>query len=163
IWGVTPGKWVLGVRVCLADDVIPPGLWRGLGRAVLVQGLAVLPEAVVPALLSNPSSDVPLVELVQIAFSLPAAAVILRTARRRNGFGCLQQLLSGPRVGRGPPSPRFRVAPAPPSHGSRPADLPQRVGPFPVRDERWRTGDDRVLGSVDPNLDRPVWLWLRPA
>jgi hypothetical protein len=167
LWGLTLGRWLLGLRVWRADDVIPPGVWRGLWRAVVSQALICVPdlfEAMIPSDRPGIVFQVVWPLLLMPGLYLTVLIAMLSTARRRNGFRCLQDMLSGTRVVPAPsPSVPLQVNPAPASHGAQPADLPARLGSFLIRDQRWRNGDDRVLGSIDPNLGRPVWLWHRPA
>jgi hypothetical protein len=159
IWGLTPGRWLLGVRILRGDDRAAPGVWRGLWRALLFEGLFLYPSLVlVQATPENPQTV-----LLAIGLFVVALAVMVSPARRRNGFRCLHDLLSGTRVVPVPPVTVSLRVPASVSRGAQPADLPHRLGPFLIQDERWRHGDDRVLGSLDPSLERPVWLWLRPA
>jgi hypothetical protein len=167
VWGVTAGKWLLGLRVARAGDVAPPGWRRGLWRAGIWQTLMVVIG--LPSLWFQPAQHAGdivaagLISLIQVVLLLLTVAAVLSTARRRNGYRCLHDVLSGTRV---VPAPPRRVAlrlGGPPATGTHPADLPGQLGPYAIRDERWREGEDRVLGSIDSGLGRGVWVWQRPA
>jgi hypothetical protein len=176
LWGWTPGKLLLGVRVFRADDVMPPGVWRALWRAVVcavLLSVPILAWELMPDLPDVPDDDplgalLVIVRVIFVHLGLPTAlfaamtTAILSTARRRNGFRCLHDVLSGTRV---VPAPAgvvlLRMPPA--GRGALPDDLPHRLGAFLIQDERWRRDRDRVLGGLDPSFDRPVWVWLRPA
>jgi uncharacterized RDD family membrane protein YckC len=167
-WGTTPGKWLLGLRISRADDPTAPGWGRGLCRAGLWQSLLVLiglPSLwVQPAQWEGDLVTVGVLGLLQLMLAAGLVVALLSTARRRNGYRCLHDVLSGTEVVPAPPQRvALRLAGGPPAAGTRPADLPEQIGPYTIRDERWREGEDRVLGSIDSGLGRAVWLWQRPA
>jgi len=82
--------------------------------------------------------------------------------QKSNGHSCLHDLWSGthvvalPVAGRAGASSRFATARS--RHPARRTDRPVQV-----LGEAWRQGDECVMRAIDPSLDRPVWLWLRPA
>jgi hypothetical protein len=171
LWGCTPGKRLLRLRVRGPAGPEPPGAVRALvrfGAYYLLTGLGTLALFVIPppgrALSAADPMDVAYrFGLIPIECWLAGLALLLSTMRRRNGWRLLHDVLSGTRVVR-PPEPTrhaIPVAPAPPDGLTRAEDLPDRVGPFAVRGAL--RGDDgaRVLSGEDPVLGRSVILWLR--
>jgi hypothetical protein len=169
IWGSTPAKWLLRLRVTRARDGEPPGLGRTLLRTLLfVCTGGVLTNLALLLVLDHFDSVVwSLFSLAGTALSL---AVRFSTMRARNGYQGFHEVLSGTRVVEMPERSRQDGH----SHsaaeigleklpGPQLADkVPEQVGPFIVRAVlRWE--EEKVLSGVDPMLDRRVWIWLRPV
>jgi hypothetical protein len=159
--GLSPGKWLLGLRVWRNDDVGPPGFWRALLRALLCEMLLLgldLPSSLVDAEM-YPLGSIG-VFLFVVAVSL---VLLLSTARRQNGYRCLHDVLSGTRVVLAPATvfnAPFAIRPPVPV-----ADVPaapSRLGPYRIEGAFW-TGEDCLLKGSDEGLERPVWIWERPT
>jgi hypothetical protein len=176
VWGRSAGKWLLNLRVCTSPGHEQPGWGRALVRfAVFCTLLSLEQVAMVATLvhLKGSSSEVRVylrdvhlsnVSLAAELLGLLGIALLLCTMRRRNGWRGLHEFASGTCVVQLPETVRHRV-PSSRFFGddlSRPAGLPERVGPFEVRGAlRW---DDaaRVLWGEDPALGRTLLLRLRP-
>ncbi len=90
---LTPGKWLLGLRLWRRDDVGPPGFWRALLRAAICE-----------LLLLAPNVPVNTTGFFVVGFPAPQL-LLLVTARRRNGYRCLNDFLTGTRVVLAPAAP----------------------------------------------------------
>jgi uncharacterized RDD family membrane protein YckC len=174
LWGSTLGKQVFRLRVWAKGSDVP-GLPRALLRAGIFQVLMHLsslpplvgillgwevklgsfePTAVMQANLLNVLN----VGMVVIAFLL-----LLSTARSRNGYRCLHDVLSGTRVVRLPEPEKCRFLAPVGEMAIHPAEsAPGRLGAYTVRGAlRWGN-DGGVLLGEDTSLGRRVLLWLRP-
>ncbi len=171
LWGCTPGKRLLRLRVRGPTGPERPAGIRVLARYgayQLLTGVGTLALLVTPApaarlRAADTMDDALRLSVISTLCSLAGLALLLSTMRRRNGWRCLHDVLSGTRVVRLPEPARHAIpaAPAPPDRPTRAEDLPGRVGPFAVRGAL--RGDDgaRVLSGEDPVLGRSVILWLR--
>jgi hypothetical protein len=177
LWGGTPGKRLVRLRVTRGDGSEPPGLWRGLGREAVFLGVSgtalnLLVGAVWGRL--DPSLNA----LIQIPGTFLGLALCFSTMRARNGYRGLHELLSGTRVVQLPPLPApasRKSVPAGDDQGSDPSlssgiklmpsptvVLPRQIGPFAIRGAlRW-DGSERLLLGEDASLERLVWVRLRP-
>ncbi len=173
LWGGTPGKRFLRLRVRTLAGGDPPSWGRALLRCATFYALFNLGTlTVLPWLFGR---DFRAAEN-QVAFmvggllvcpglTLLGIGLLLSTARRRNGWRMLHDLASGTRVVQLPPATTGRTAGTLAAGGgdlTRPADLPERVGPYPVTGALLWGEDVRVLRGEDRALGRPVLLWLRP-
>jgi hypothetical protein len=171
VFGAAAGKRLARLRVCTAAGVDPPGLARGLLRAlayyVLLDfgtGAAVLLLPLARALGGSDPGVVGLITLLSRAGVVVGAALILSTMRKRNGYRGLHEFLSGTRVVLWPAPKRKRNYACPKYHleASRPPGLPPRVGPFAIRAAAHWTDTEKMLVGEDESLRRPVWVWVRP-
>jgi uncharacterized RDD family membrane protein YckC len=172
LWGCTPGKRLLRLRVCTASGGEPPGWGSALLRFVVFYVMAFSGSLLTaPLILLTDLGSLQGAEWVQFLplayppLEIAGIGLMVSTMRRRNGWRGLHEFASGTRVIQLPEPVRRRASAARPLGAalSHPANLPGRVGPFEVRGAlRW---DDRcrVLWGEDPSLGRSVLLWLRPA
>ncbi len=163
IWGWSPGKGLLRLRVVTAGGTDPPGLARGLVRTLTFYGFSILAHAI--AALLDPRA---LATLLAEAAELVGFLLPLVSMRARNGYRGLHEFASGTRVVRLPwperrPSYRSRRPARQPAAAERPAGLPERLGPFAVRGALQESAGARLLLAEDPGLGRPVWLAAHPA
>jgi uncharacterized RDD family membrane protein YckC len=168
LFGATPGKWLLGLRVSRPGQTGPPGLWRALVRTAvfhsLLMGVFILPEKLV--LLLGPAAG----GVLGGALFLFSAGALLAQLRRRWGYRGLHDLASGCHVTQKPlPHRRLRLPvkhPTPLSRLLPVAGDPLRdvVGGYAVRG-RLSTDPDgaQVWVGEDRALARSVLIWLRPA
>ena len=175
LWGRTPGKWLLSLRVTRASGTDPPGLGRALVRVGVFELLinlgafaswiiqvVVWPDGMSP-------EELQLYSMFSGAFSLGGmllgVGIMCLTMRARNGYRGLHEWASGTRTLQVvSPAQRLYVrAPARPLGLSRSDDLPQRLGPFVIEGAYPRTAAGTILVGEDANLSRKAWLWLRPA
>ncbi len=168
LWGCTPGKRLLRLRVCTSSGRDLPSWGKALLRFGVFYTLMRFGEfASLPWLeqLSDPTAQnqEPHVSVRFQSVDPIGLLVLCSTMRRRNGWRGLHEFASGTRVVQLPEAARRgALVTLPLVDLSRPENLPGRVGPFAVRGAlRWDDGV-RLLAGEDPSLGRPVLLWLRP-
>jgi hypothetical protein len=156
--GLTPGKWMLGLRVWRKADVGPPGFWRALLRGAVCELLLLGRD--LPSLFDADNHPIRALGLL-LLIVLASLSLLLSTARRRNGYRCLHDFLSGTRVVLAPSvlaaSPFAFRAPVPSADTSSAVSW---VGPYRVQGAFWNE-EDRLLAGIDEGLNRPVWIWER--
>jgi hypothetical protein len=178
LWGCTPGKFLMRLRVRDATTNDLPSIWRSLLRTSCFFAFKELLALSVSLLLlvggvrlwTGGAITVKMMLAMAGIGALPflsgtAGALLLAvTMRRRNGYRGLHELVSRTKVIRLPSlRPRF-VVPARvalPERETLPAEVPVRVGTFAVRGVARFDVDELVLYGEDEALGRPVWLWLR--
>ncbi|MBA4063265.1 MAG: hypothetical protein C0501_06050 [Isosphaera sp.] len=171
VFGATPGKWLLGLRVSRVGQAGPPGLGRGVVRTGVffaLLGLLAAPLALQYQLarVLGPALGGGLGGFVLIA----AAAGLLAQLRARGGHRGLHDRASGCHVTRRPIPPRklrlvFRPL-VPPGEGlpAPPAPLPKSVGGYRVTGRvAVDPSGEQVWGGVDDLLGRAVLIRLRPG
>ena len=179
--GASLGKWLAGLRVSRVDRGGPPGLGRGLVRALVFYALTELPADILHGL-PPPLRGLRLLPPTRgsrmwLTFWVYERIVrglgfvaLATTMRRQTGFRGPHEWLSGTRVVRvhryrRPRSTQRLLALANSGVASgastvlvEPLD---RVGPYVVRGAiRWEPEQKIVLGQ-DSTLERPVWIVLR--
>lgn len=162
LWGATPGKRLFSLRVYRTRSDEAPGVPRAMLRVFVLSLLSRLGD---------------LGSLIRFGSEAGAGAfaglggivgllLILITMRRRNGYRGLHEFLSGTRtvVLQTPTASQqsaIQRVSACRTALSMPEEAPEKVGAFVVRGAlRWDE-QARVLLAQDPDLDRPVWIWLR--
>src|SRR5262249_43016363 len=95
---------------------------------------------------------------------IAGTVLLVSTMRTRNGYRGLHEFVSGTRVVQLPRQRKRRTfrPPAPAPLEPRP-QLPDRLGPYAVREALLCTDRERVLLGEEPALNRPVGLWVRPG
>ena len=161
IWGFTVGKAVCRLRV-VGPGGSTPGWWRAFARASIYVLLPPLPYWLV--LQGDPRGMLTLPQPLQFLLSLTfglALVGLFCTARRRNGFAALHDLLTGTRViARVALQARPALAISePPS----PAATRQMVGPYHILDTLEESASGQWLLGYDLKLLRKVWLHTVPA
>ncbi len=161
IWGATAGKAICRLRVA-APDNNPPGVWRGLLRAVVyVVGPAVPSWLIVGG---NPQVYLDGSGLVQLLSGLTfyiLLALLFCTARRRNGFAAVHDLMTHTRV-------HSRIAllarPVLVVSETAPAavETQPQIGPYHVLEPLGKTGDAEWRLGYDLRLLRKVWIRVVP-
>ena len=157
-WGAGVGKYLLGLRVTSQEgppaDPLPvlarTAVWYLLlaGATPIWLKLRGLP----PLSYGGASPETLLVSTVGVV-------LIVSTMRWRNGFAGLHEVVSGTRVR----ALRRRTRLAVPYLDlliAKPIDS-QRLGPFAVRGEIWRTESEALLVGFDEHLQRDVWIHTR--
>jgi len=167
-WGWTAGKWLLGLRVCAARAVDPPGFWRALWRALLFYSFTNLAADLID--LGFP--DAPGLGLLGLLSLAAGVLVLISPMRARNGYRGLHELLSGTRVVRlpWPKRPEMLVSRRPDRWRILASDgAPERagpgtrtLGPFHVRATLHKEGEKQLLLAEDPVLGRNVLLFCSP-
>jgi hypothetical protein len=178
LWGCTPGKLLMRLRVRNVRTLDRPSAWQSVLRTacfyLFKDGLALVLALllVVPGVRLFPGGDVTvrmiaaltLVAVVPILSSGLGLLLLGVSMRRRNGYRGLHDWVSGTCVIRLPGLRSPFGAPvrnAWPAREPLPPGVPQRVGAFGVRAVARASAEELVLYGEDPVLARPVWLWLR--
>ena len=173
IVGASLGKWLVGLRVSRTDRGGPPGLARGLIRALVFYAVVQLPSDLAVEL--TPSPQGPRMYLKYLAYDW----IIQGLGRNR---ACLDdapaiELSGAPRMAQrhtcrsgasaeDPPDPAALLLsdsrPTSGVHSPAPASVRQ-IGPYAVRGTiRWQD-DHKILLGEDSTLERPVWIVIRAA
>jgi eukaryotic-like serine/threonine-protein kinase len=165
IWGVTLGKLACGLRV-VGQDNNPPGFFRALPRPVLCVLVPNLPAFLILGI--NPTINTlstarsfALQMLVSVAFFL-LLGLLFSTARRRNGFAAIHDLVTKTRV----VSRTSLAARSAPAVGeASPPDIEAKplIGPFHVLDTIEESDGTAWLLGYDLRLLRKVWIRTVPA
>ena len=160
VWGFTVGKALCRLRV-VGPDNSTPGWWRALVRALMYVFLPPLPywlafQGNTRAFLSLPQ---PLQFFLSLTFGLVLAALFC-TARRRNGFAALHDLMTRTRVIARvalQARPGLAMIETPPPPATR-----QLVGPYHILETMEESADAQWLLGYDLRLLRKVWLRVVP-
>jgi hypothetical protein len=172
IWGASLGKWLAGLRVNRVGRGGPPGLGRGLIRALVFYGITELPADIFHE--AQPEARDARIWLTFWAYERILRGLglvaLTTTMRKRTGFRGPHEWLSGTRVVRVIPyrrrQPTHRLQALANSREAAgastvPLQPVDRVGPYTVQGAiRWEPGQKIVLGQ-DSTLERPVWIVLR--
>jgi eukaryotic-like serine/threonine-protein kinase len=162
-WGRSIGKWLFGLRVV---DTLNhrPGIPRGLLRAatwIASDGVPLLAFTMWMMPIMHRYQNTPIAALLGLtmpAMSLVLLAVLFSTARRRNGYAAVHDLLTRTRVvlkRRSEDRLRSSAQAAP-----LPVSTRERIGPYTVLDER-PLGIPDVVTAYDDRLRRRVWMHRR--
>jgi uncharacterized RDD family membrane protein YckC len=170
--GASLGKWVVGLRVTRTDRGGPPGIGRGLPRALVFYALTELPADLMDEFAPLPQGPRMLLRLwiyERVIRGLGILALI-STMRQKTGFRGPHEWLSRTRVvqviGRRRFRPTRRLMRMADSGIASDPETPapeklKRIGPYLVRGAvRWEA-DRKVLVGQDSTLERPVWIVLR--
>src|SRR5262249_47590464 len=134
-----------------------------LVRFLIWSALTQMPGVVVALFVPHTPEYLTLASLLQTALCLGGAGILLCTMQKSNGYSCLHDLVTGTRVIALPEHERAARFPSPSEQAKLATVGDARIGPSRVLGEAGRQGDEYVLRAIDPPLDRPVWLWLRPG
>jgi uncharacterized RDD family membrane protein YckC len=162
-WGASLGKRICGLRVVGPHRAVP-GVPRALGRAIIVELLPAVPGILLFwfSYLPHPSptSALKVGGLSNVSYVI--LALLFSTARRRNGFAAVQDLVTRTRVVRRPSHaarPRLEVA-----EDIRAAEnSASRLGPYHVLESLARSDAGEMLLGYDTRLLRKVWIRKLPA
>jgi eukaryotic-like serine/threonine-protein kinase len=171
LWGCTPGKYLLGLRVRTVGRNDRPGLLRSLLRTFLFFLCKNTPPLLVPLLavalvgvwLQEHLLALPGLELLGTVLGL---LLLASTMRRGNGYRGIHEFLSGTRVIHLPglvSRQTVKGSSTTPRMLQLTEGVPDRIGAFSILGSlRW-TWTERILLAEDSILGRRVWLVLRPA
>jgi uncharacterized RDD family membrane protein YckC len=164
--GASLGKRVLGLRVISAAG-LPPTWSQIAARTVLFYTpymviAAAFASGLFPALFSRPSGSEWFIDWRQTGPPVLSALMFFATARRRNGWTGLHDVISGTRVvSRLAATARHARVTAPP--GVPPTStVARRYGPFVAADDAEPVAGS-VLRAFDPVLRRHVWIEIAAA
>ena len=157
--GASLGKRVLGLRVVSAGGLPPTWLQITIRTLVFYAPNMVIAAAIVltPELFAARSGGGWFIDWRQTGPAVLALLLFFATARRRNGWTGLHDVLSGARVVSrlGAPA-RHARATAQPS-ASVVSAMARRYGPFVAADDT-EPAPGSVLRAFDPVLRRQVWI-----
>lgn len=160
-WGATPGKALCRLRV-LQTDRNYPGLGRALLRAAIYTLVPMLPYWIVagrdPLRFTSPSAGT---YLLSLSYYL-LLGLLFASARRRNGFAAVQDLVTKTRVvSRAALEQRHALV----ASDLQPAGVESypTVGPFHVLQSLGKAGDAEWAEGYDMRLLRRVLLRQVPA
>ncbi len=162
LWGAAAGKALCRLRV-VRPDKNPPGFWRALLRALIFLCIPALPSWIAYSIdpLAVMQSPMVMQQLLGLAFYL-LLAMLFSTARRRNGFAAVQDLLTKTRViSKASLELRPVLAAAetpPPAIEAQPT-----VGPYHVLETLETNADGQWLSGYDLRLLRKVWIRTVPS
>lgn len=160
-WGVTLGKFICRLRV-VGPNKNPPGFWRALPRPLLYVVAPVLPYWL--AYGTHPRAYLDSSEPIQICMGFSpyiVMALLFCTARRRNGFAALHDLVTGTRVISGAgleKRPWLAASDQPPAA----AEVTQAIGPYRVLETLAQSRETTWLLGYDLRLLRKVWVRVVP-
>jgi eukaryotic-like serine/threonine-protein kinase len=159
MWAASPGKAIVGLRVVsvasgplrVAQCLIRASLWAIPPLAGIVATVLYMPRA-----LPGVATSAGLVGYVGgHAGNLAGIALFFATARRRNGFAGLHDLVSGTRVVCAPAVEGASSTSRRADTRARPSSVGARVGPYRLLDEPALPG---ITVGLDEQLDRRVWI-----
>jgi hypothetical protein len=167
LWGGTPGKRVVRLRVTRANGSEAPGLRQALIRTAVFLGLGGLIVNLCLYAVLDRSQHLAWAAC-QGAGAAAGLALCFCTMRARSGYRGLHEFLSGTRVVQLPAVRRlpFRQPLTTDSHPrpggmGRAGNVPAQLGTFLIRGAlRW-DAESRVLLGEDPALERRAWIQLR--
>ncbi len=169
LFGATPAKWLLNLRVSRIGRTEPPGLWAAFLRSATFTAMILLVLGA-PELLSSllPGASGGLLGLGVFILGLAALAIQLR--RSEFGYRGLHDRLSGCHVTQRPlPARKLRLLPLKPHSPdaeflASSEKLPQTVSGFAIRGcIQASDSGEQVWAAEDKALERKVLLWLRPT
>ncbi len=178
LWGWSPGKYLMGLRVREVATADRPRWWRSGLRTLCFylfkDGMALIAGLVLLGMMSrlttaNDQSLIVRVVKVGVLFGVvPVLSgtfgllILASTMRRRNGLRALHEWLSGTCLIRLPEKrPRFRAgASVWPKESALPDGIPRRFGGLRVCALASQNDEGQVYHAEEETLGRPVWLWL---
>jgi uncharacterized RDD family membrane protein YckC len=155
--GATPGKIICGLRVVGLDRNVP-GFWRALARALTYIAVPALPYWTIYG--TNPNaylgSSTTTQTFMGFLFYI-VLGLLFSTARRRNGFAAVQDLITKTRViSRTALETRSELLAGemqPPAVEAGPA-----IGPYHVLETLEKSAEAEWLLGYDLRLFRKVWI-----
>jgi uncharacterized RDD family membrane protein YckC len=167
LWGWSPGKRLLRLRVWTATGRDPPGWQRALLRTVSFYVLFFLPTDLL-WWTQTAEGDWAGTYMASGICQVLGILLLLAPMRRRNGYRGLHEFLSGTRVVSLPWRENRRVLRSRhpermPQTAPRPEDIPERIGSFTVRGALEWTSEQKLLSAEDTVLARKVWIQVQPG
>src|SRR5262249_5364848 len=167
VFGATPGKWLLGLRVSKVGQTGPPGLWAAFVRVSVFTAL-IFAGFVLPGWLAEHGGTAGNLGGA-LLLGLGASRLLLQLRGTSGGYRGIHDFASGCHVIQRPlPARKLRLV----SRHPNPVDtllpapeeaLPEMVGGYAVRGRVWvETSAEQVWSAEDRALGRKVLLWLRP-
>lgn len=154
--GKTPGKALFGLHAARADGG-PIGWPRAVGRSITFVGLVLFCTDLIAIVMSGGNDKNLPNGLIGLSVIFMLLGLAFSTARRKNGFAALQDVLTGTRV-LSKSQPRTRLNSSQPFEVTPAGGKPQQIGPYQILAE---LGDGLLLG-FDPRLLRQVWIRRAP-
>ena len=168
VFGGSPGKRLLRMRVADAGGREPAGPWRATLRACIFLAIGDFPLETSLNLNWAWTGLTGEIFLACVLIEALGLAILAAPMRAASGYRGLHELASGSRVVALPRSERRRAAGSRRALGrdrgsvTRPIGVLQSVGPYKVRGAvRWEP-DRRVVAGEDSALGREAWIVIRP-
>jgi uncharacterized RDD family membrane protein YckC len=165
-WGATPGKLLLGLRVRSVEGGVAS--WPRIACRHLLFDAPTLVWIIFIPVVGVARFDAfiaasPTFTTVASLASFAALGALFLTARRRNGWAAIHDLISRTRlVMRGPVQLRGVPTPGLESIAGKHVDSGRSYGPFTVISDAGAADGGRVLLGFDPTLRRRVWIRTLP-
>jgi uncharacterized RDD family membrane protein YckC len=168
VFGATPGKWLLGLRISRLGQTIPPGIGRAFIRTVvfhlLLFSVGLLPERHLIVWFGPVAGGI-----LGGALLLFAGAALLVQLRKKWRFRGVHDFVTGCHVTQKPlPARKLRLSIKHPTplHALLPPPtdaLPKTLGGYTVRGRiAVDSSGEQVWVGEDGALARLVLIWLRP-
>jgi len=158
LWGAGIGKYFCRLRVVGPNRGLP-GLPRAFGRALIYMFTPRIPvwffSGGMHADIGVPMQTVGLLSVYFIH------GLLFVTARRRNGFASVYDLITGTRVVQRVANERRPQQPLAEDAAPQSSKSPM-VGPFHVLESLARQGSEEILLGYDTRLLRKVWIRKQP-
>ncbi len=157
LWGTSAGKALVGLQVARLNRSIP-GIPRAMARHFILSWITLASYLVFNKLsLESMSDDSNLPEIGFVAFSAANCLCMFSTARRKNGFAAVHDLLTGTRViQKSVHQSRTFITQAEPTVAT--TDSTSALGPYHVISTLSTTADETILLGYDTKLLRKVWI-----
>ncbi len=154
-FAASPGKALLKLRLAGTDGK-PAGLLRASLRALPFVLIPLLPKLITSCVFD---AKFGVTHGRAIGWAWVASfGVLFATARKRNAFAGLHDLVSRTRVMTPVASHASRVGLAPENHLPWEGELPARIGPYHAVVPLDRMDEGAVVAGYDPQLLRKVWI-----
>ncbi len=165
----SPGKRILRLRVVSARRGGTAGWWESIVRLLVFAAIVIVPRRVYTVEFAHSRDGRGTVASIATIIQLASIPALFLTARAKNGYRGVHELLSGTAVVLLPGSLRRRLRARghavrgwEPPRLLRPEGLPDEVGPYRVAGALSSAPDRIVLLGEDVGLGRTVWIVLRP-
>ncbi len=165
----SPGKRILRLRVVSSRRGGTAGWWESIVRLLTFATIVIVPRRVYTLGFAHSRDGWGTILSIGSFIQLASIPALFLTARAKNGYRGVHELLSGTAVVLLPTSLRRRVGTRrraargdEPHRLLRPEGLPDEIGPYRVAGALAWEGDRRVLLGEDVGLGRTVWIVLRP-
>jgi len=162
-WGCSIGKAVFRLRLIDAHRN-PPGFGKAGLRAAMFLMIPTIPAWIFFGLVAagKASYDDRLMTVVSLGFYIIIIGLYFTTARKRNGWAGLHDLISRTRV---VCRPKLETRPALPLPGIQPvaeSESMPRIGAYHILEKLQQGKDDQWLLAYDARLLRNIWIHVVP-
>ena len=166
-YGRTIGKWLFGMRV-VNQQSESPRFSRSLLRALMIPGLSMTLGQISAYLLIDQNNIANFGDVVEMIFKSQASSVfawlayipMIITARRENGYQCLQGIVSGTKVVRLAGDLESRLLDQCGVTVPTKTDTATPIGDFEILGQfKSSSSGESTYLAKDKNLNRPIWVF----